>query len=493
MVDAHKRNKKKKSLPSIKGTYSAKKNLPPVVFTKKKIVKAKRASQIWTVNKLQASSAIATITSAATGIAVASLLLSMQNNAIMDQNSALVMKNIQKIYASSSQHEPPVELAQSESILSEKERLAIWKGFLAGSLIKPTALSATTSLYDGRPLSAGTSEIPVAIMIENHGVSRPMHAGISQASMVYEALTEGGITRFMAIYPYQNITRVGPTRSARHYFIEWATEYDPIFVHAGESPMAKHLLWLYSPKKLLNLDEDDNEENGEYTFRDNTYNAPHNLFTNTVEARKEAEQRGFESAAYNPHFCFSNTITADQTSTKIDIIYSQLSDNYDVRFLYNPSTKTYDRYHNVEAPEPHKDTASQQQISPSNIIIQISPWSLIENDEKERIDMPTNGNEKAFFFSNGYAWEGTWEKSSDETSGQQARTIFKDSLGREVCLSPGQTWISIVDNPQLIAANIRGTVTPLDMENKIQPKSLSTETEQKKNEFGIILSPTEIE
>ena len=80
---------------------------------------------------------------------------------------------------------------------------------------------------------------PLAVMIENHADSRPQ-SGLSRADVVYEAVAEGGISRFLAVFycgaaagsakPYD----VGPVRSARTYFLDWASEYAdyPLYLHA---------------------------------------------------------------------------------------------------------------------------------------------------------------------------------------------------------------------------------------------------------------------
>ena len=78
---------------------------------------------------------------------------------------------------------------------------------------------------------------PLAIMIENHTEARPQ-SGVSSADVVYEAVAEGGITRFLALFYCDAIDRdttVGPVRSARTYYLDWASEYgeNPLYVHVG--------------------------------------------------------------------------------------------------------------------------------------------------------------------------------------------------------------------------------------------------------------------
>ena len=59
--------------------------------------------------------------------------------------------------------------------------------------------------------------------------------GLSGADAIYEAVAEGGITRFLAIFYCQDAGEVGPVRSARTYFIDFMSEYGnyPLYAHVG--------------------------------------------------------------------------------------------------------------------------------------------------------------------------------------------------------------------------------------------------------------------
>ena len=47
---------------------------------------------------------------------------------------------------------------------------------------------------------------PLGVMIENHQEARPQ-SGIASADVIYEAVAEGGITRFMALF-YCNLSDI---------------------------------------------------------------------------------------------------------------------------------------------------------------------------------------------------------------------------------------------------------------------------------------------
>ena len=79
---------------------------------------------------------------------------------------------------------------------------------------------------------------PIAVMIDNHKAALPQ-AGLNNAYLVYEIIVEGGESRLMALFKGQDLAKIGPVRSARHYFLDYALENDAIYVHFGWSPKAQ--------------------------------------------------------------------------------------------------------------------------------------------------------------------------------------------------------------------------------------------------------------
>jgi hypothetical protein len=119
---------------------------------------------------------------------------------------------------------------------------------------------------------------PIAVMIENaaFGGVRPQ-AGLSYAQIVYEVVVEGGITRFMAIYAGDMPDVIGPVRSARPTYLEFAAEYDALYGHAGGSPEALQAISGLQVKDLSALAAD-----SRFFYRDGSKVAPHNLFTSSL-------------------------------------------------------------------------------------------------------------------------------------------------------------------------------------------------------------------
>ena len=78
----------------------------------------------------------------------------------------------------------------------------------------------TGTAYDAPP-----EYKPMSVMIENQSQARPQ-TGLQQADIIYEAMAEGDITRFMCIFNDQKPSVAGPIRSARLYYINVQKEWD---------------------------------------------------------------------------------------------------------------------------------------------------------------------------------------------------------------------------------------------------------------------------
>ena len=306
------------------------------------------------------------------------------------------------------------------------------------------------SMFDGLPLEA-PEDLPVMVMIDNFISARPQHSGITKASLVYEALAEGGITRLMLVFPSQSISRVGPIRSARQYFVSFAEEIGGVYVHAGGAPDA--LQKLLNSTRLLHLDEDDRLEGDLYNFRDLRYSAPHNLFGDLSLMRRRAQERSFTSAPPLASRCFSDPAeNSGEDLHDFRIVFSPDPLAYSsVEYKYDGLNDHYRRYF-VHGRDllPHTDQSSSQQVAPKNILLQFAKSHLIPGDEKERIELEIIGSGKALLLSGGKKMEAQWKKER-----QDSPTQYFDGQGLPLCFSPGQTWISIVDDPSFFQETLR--------------------------------------
>lgn len=366
----------------------------------------------------------------------------------------LVLGNIVFLVASPLKRtDPEQELRnQTEEERNQFDQLSFWQELIKSTNPEPRE---KVSAYDGLPIDADSEESLVTMMIDNFSLARPQHTGIRSASIVYESLVEGGITRLMLVMPYQDLEKVGPIRSARDYFVDYAEEYGGIYVHAGGSPTA--LERLAASERVWNMDEDDREGNNTYSFRDTAFAAPHNLFIDLFLVREFVEQSLWTPGKPLVEWCFNHDLkeeimsheeskTEMEYADRIEMNFSNdVFSSYFVQYRYNELTQTYDRYYRKNKPQQHIDKADGKTVSPKNMIVQIAPSFLIPDDEKERIEIQHFGTGDALFFQNGEVRKGTWskQKSTDPTA-------FFEENGAPLCLNLGQTWISVLDSKALL-------------------------------------------
>lgn len=269
---------------------------------------------------------------------------------------------------------------------------------------------------------------PIAVMVENSSTVRPQ-AGLSQACMVFEALAEGGITRFLAIYAggHKKVDKIGPVRSARPYYVSIARGFDPIYAHCGFSTRAK--------QKIADTGIDDFDQ-FKFAFsywRDKTKKAPHNLFTSIEKLYSGAKKAGFSNSSDYDGFQF-NQKKARNLPRKKQVIGIDFSyPGYYVSYEYKRETNSYDRYnaHNLQ-----KDANNNKIISPKNVVILFAETSKAIG---ETLDINIEGEGKALYFISGKVIKGTWKKDNAETQLQ-----FIGSDLNTVKLNRGQTWVEVV-------------------------------------------------
>ena len=292
-----------------------------------------------------------------------------------------------------------------------------------------TATVTPTATPTATPASTFKSTFsfhPVAVMIDNHPDARP-ESGMAKADVVYEALAEGGITRYMAIFANQDCEVVGPVRSARHYFVDWAYEYNAILAHAGASPQGFDAI---DALGLLHMD--DNAGAG-YFWRSDAREAPHNLYTSTKELRDmEPDTSGGTLT--------SLTFKDDQPLTQAQDIVRHLQVTYPggyvVSYAYEPQDNAYWRA--IEG-SPNADAYLGVQYEPKNVaVLVIETWD-IPGDDAGRQDMQITGGGMAYYLVDGGMVKGTWYKDSLTT-----QTVFLDATGQPMRFNRGQTWIQIV-------------------------------------------------
>jgi len=291
----------------------------------------------------------------------------------------------------------------------------------------------TACLLDGTSVSKDLAKRhPLAVMVENHPAARPQ-AGLSKASIIYEAIAEGGITRFMLLFSCYDADKVGPVRSARTYFVDWAEEYNAFYAHAGG---AQNALTKIVEDNVLDLNH-----NSTAFWRQNDGRAlEHTLYTTTPKLYQYAQDSGYDinSSDFIP-WKFKTDIAASQRPTqgKGAIIDFSNSDTYKVKWTYDPKSNMYLRELSGTA---QKDENTNKQLEAKNIIIAAYTRSAVESGGKTVYDFNTIGSGEIKVLMDGTVIEGTWKKDKAKT-----RTKFYDKNSQEIKFNPGTTWIEIVN------------------------------------------------
>lgn len=297
-----------------------------------------------------------------------------------------------------------------------------------------TSTAKVNSLLDGMGYSADlANRHPLAVSIENHPDARPQ-SGLNKASIVYEAITEGGITRYLAIFGPQDVSEIGPIRSARLFFMDWLKEYDAFFAHAGGNEDALANIGNYQIKDL--------DHSGNYFYRDSKGRrvaSEHTLYSSSEKLYEYAKSKGFDISSSNfTPMIFKKEGSAPATGKGVQIDFSGNA-SYVVRWNYDPSTNSYLRF---LAGSEHKDRTTDEQIKAKNIVIQTveRTYQPTGSYGSQNYVFKTVGSGPATILRDGTVLNGTWKKDS-----LTSRTKFYDETNKEIEFNPGATWYEIIN------------------------------------------------
>ncbi len=291
---------------------------------------------------------------------------------------------------------------------------------------------------------------PLAVMIENHTEARPQ-SGLSSADIVYEAVAEGGITRFMGVfYCNLNDAQVGPVRSARTYFLDWLGEYDALYAHVGganSSGPADALgqIIKYGVKDLNQFSIGFPTFWRDYQRLGHSVATEHTMYSTTAKLWDIGAKRGWTATDENGKKWADSFVPwkfkddkAGGTTNVINVDFWQGYGDYSVKWTYDAASNTYKR---ENGGVPHLDFDNKQQLSAKNIVVQFERESHANDGYENNVHLlyKTTGQGDALFFQDGNVIKGKWIKNS-----RTSRTKYVDSKGNEVAFNRGVIWIQTV-------------------------------------------------
>lgn len=262
----------------------------------------------------------------------------------------------------------------------------------------------------------------LTIKIDNTPEAMPQY-GIEDADVIYEEIVEGGITRLAAIFNSRTPDEVGPVRSVRRTDREIVFPIGGIFAYSGGAEYAVKSIET-APVKLF-----DESNAGDAMFRDPQRDAPHNLFANAALLMKK------DGLPRPPPALF--TYRSPGHGAEGPLVASMVvgfESGYAVTYDWNTTTRSWDRSI-FGAPDV---AANGARLSPKNVIVMyvnyVGGVGVIDSYAQ------LVGSGPVEVFTDGHLERGTWSREN-----LYHRTVYLDAAGKAIELTPGQTWVELLD------------------------------------------------
>lgn len=276
------------------------------------------------------------------------------------------------------------------------------------------------SQLTGLEVEKDVSEEPIlGVMIENSEEARPQ-SGLDSAGIVFETVTEAGITRYLLLFQENKPDEVGPVRSVRPAYVDWAMGFDASIAHVGGSELAIQM--------INDRGGEDAKDMNEFFHADTFYRkaereAPHDVYAKSSALLALQKQLKHETSKFDEIPRAEGTASATPTASVITLQFSHPV--FGASFTFDPVTNNYTR---SLAGLPHLDAITGAPITVKNVIV-------IKHD----IQSGAVGGGAATLFKDGVATEIKWAQKDF-----RSRIKFTDANGTEVALNRGDTWISVL-------------------------------------------------
>ncbi len=302
------------------------------------------------------------------------------------------------------------------------------------------AIDTLTGLYIDEEAAARR---PIAVVINNLHKAKPQ-SGIAQADLIYEVLAEGDITRLVALFKSFDSQKIGPVRSTRDYFLDFALNHDAIFAHHGGSPAG------YNAISSLGIDHLDGMADGATFWRDPARaNVPgmyeHSSYTDSKGLLTVIEKNIKRPTVYEDAptpFQFSDTDMTPTGALPASVVTVPYSSTYTRSFVYDKDTSMYLVY---QGEEPHIDEETGEQLAVKNILVQLTTMGVISGDDAGRRSVNVVGSGGGYYMTDGMYIPIKWSKTS-----HNAPMMWTDEAGNPLVMNKGKTWINVHQGDVLV-------------------------------------------
>ncbi|HSW66537.1 MAG TPA: DUF3048 domain-containing protein [Bacillota bacterium] len=320
-------------------------------------------------------------------------------------------------------------------VLHHKKPVAVSHA-VTKKVVTPPKPTTVANDLTGRQVDPSINLRPVtAVMIENSEDARPQ-SGLDQAGVVFEAVAEGGITRFVALFQDTAPAYIGPVRSVRPYYEQWLLGFDAPVAHVGGSAEA---LANMGPWGIKDLDQ---FYNSATYHRISSRYAPHNVYTSMDELNALETKKGYTSSKFTPLARKAEAPFKTPVASSIDLTIS--SAFFNVHYDYDSTTNSYKRSEGGAAHMELNQDGSQVQITPKVVVALVLQQGIAADDL--HTSYTATGSGAVYIFQDGNVITGSWHKASNNEN-----FTFTDASGAAIKLNPGQTWFTAVNATSHVA------------------------------------------
>jgi hypothetical protein len=307
-------------------------------------------------------------------------------------------------------------------------------------LIGPTDFPADVNPLTGLQVAdpAILQHRPLAIKVANMARVRPQ-AGLNQADLVFEHYSEGGITRFTAVFYTNMPRRVGSVRSARLIDLEIPRMYDAAFGYSGSSYQIKEMI--RESSFFDRVISPDYGQSGFWRIFDAQNPSPFmvdSLFTDALDLRAILAGRGQDVA---PHFYNGMAFHPDpppggQPASEAEILYTGTN----ILWQLQPDSGRYARWSDGLR---HEDANSGELLSFKNVVViyaeHVNTEIIEDSLGSPSIQIRIWGQGPAVIFRDDQRYDGLWRREHPEEM-----LTFYTQDGQILPLAPGNTWFELV-------------------------------------------------
>ncbi len=308
-------------------------------------------------------------------------------------------------------------------------------------------VSPYTNPLTGEGMDSPMTARPFAVMLNNYKEALPIH-GISEASIVYEGLTEGGMTRCMGLFTdLASVQTLGSIRSARRHFVNVAISYDAIYVHYGKSDIPSDTEGKVAAQQYMNVmkwDHMDGTVNDSYFYESDDTSRPSDgrHFLVGQRAIEFANWKKFaltrqEPMDYGLQFDDNKLIVGESASTLTAYFNQGGTPGSWTKYStmnYNKETKLYEWF---QFGQDNVDGNTNEVISFRNVLVLKAPTR--KNDTTSHMIVNLEGSGTGYFACNGQLVPIKWSRPS-------AYDSFTYTLedGTPLTFGVGTTYVALV-------------------------------------------------